>query len=247
MAPTGTERKTAPLSAAIIPAFNEASRISRVLSVLANVDLLSEIIVVDDGSQDGTREVVERARNQDRRIRLITHPANLGKGQAVFNGWEATQASCLLLLDADLHGLKAQHVLDLMQPVLAGQADMSIGLFRRGYWRTDAGHRLTPWLSGQRCLRANVLHEVSRRAAEGYGFETALTVAAGKYGWRCVRVPWVGVWHVPSENRRGVWLGFKTRMRMYGQIVNAWVLAGGLGGGQREKVRGFAQDESPKP
>lgn len=247
MAPAEPERKTSPIIAAIIPAYNEGSRIHNVLSVLGQVSLLSEIIVVDDGSRDTTTEVVEKARDADRRIRLITHPVNLGKGQAIYSGWEASQASHLLLLDADLMGLKEQHVYDLMQPVLRGQADMSIGLFRHGYWRTDLAHWATPWLSGQRCLRAIKLHEVSRVAAAGYGVEMALTVAARRYDWRSIRVPWVGVWHVPSENRRGIWQGFKTRMKMYGQIIHAWYLAGDLSVGWREKVRSFAQDESSEP
>jgi glycosyltransferase involved in cell wall biosynthesis len=247
MAPGGFERKTTPFVAAIIPAYNEGARIGNVLAVLAGICQLSEIIVVDDGSRDKTIEVVQEASEADGRIRLISHPVNLGKGQAVFSGWEATQASHLLLLDADLMGLKAQHVLDLMQPVLAGSADMSIGLFSRGQFRTDLAHWATPWLSGQRCLRAVKLREVSRVAARGYGVETALTVAARKYGWRCAWIPWVGVWHTPSENRRGVWLGFRTRIRMYGQIIHAWYLAGGLEVGRKEKVRSFARDESSEP
>lgn len=247
VAPTELERKTSPIVAAIVPAYNEGGRIHHVLSVLGNVRLLTEIIVVDDGSIDKTKKVVHKAKGVDGRIRLISHQKNLGKGQAIYTGWEATQAAYLLLLDADLMGLKEQHLLDLMQPVLGGQADMSIGLFRGGYWRTDLGHWATPWLSGQRCLRAKLLHQVSKKAAAGYGVETALTVAARKSGWRCVRVPLAGAWHVPSENRRGVWLGFKTRMRMYGQIINAWYLAGGMGGAWRERVRSFARDESSEP
>jgi hypothetical protein len=75
----------------------------------------------------------------------------------------------------------------------------------------------------------------------------ALTVAARKNGWRTVPVAWAGAWHVPSENRRGVWRGFLTRMKMYGQIIHAWYLAGGLESGRKEKVRSFARDESSEP
>lgn len=247
MAPAELERKPSPVVAAIIPAYNEGGRIHNVLSVLGKIARLGEIIVVDDGSKDRTQEVVKKAIETDKRVRLISHPVNLGKGQAIFSGWEATQASHLLLLDADLMGLREQHVSDLMQPVLDGQADMSVGLFRGGYWRTDLAHWATPWFSGQRCLRAIRLHEVSRAAAAGYGVEMALTVAAQKNGWRTVQVPWEGAWHVPSEHRRGIWLGFKTRMKMYGQIVHAWYLAGGMEGNRKEKVRSFARDESSEP
>lgn len=214
--------------AAIVPAFDEADRIGRVLNVLHQVDCLSEIIVVDDGSKDATGEVSRREAEIDPRIRVLSHPTNLGKGQAVFTGWHATRAANLLMLDADLMGLNPQHVLDLIQPVLDDHADMTIGQFRGGDWKTDISHRVGPWLSGQRCLRAELLGMLPVDAAAGYGIETALTVAAQIHGWRCKRVPLQGAWHIPGELRRGFWLGIKTKARMYAQIVSAWYLSGGL-------------------
>ena len=214
--------------AAIIPAYDEADRISRVLKVLHQVECLSEIIVVDDGSKDATAEVSRREAEFDPRIRVIKHPTNLGKGQAVFTGWGASRAGNLLMLDADLMGLHPQHVLDLIQPVLDGQADMTIGQFRGGDWKTDLSQRFAPWLSGQRCLRAELLELIPVKAAAGYGIETALTVAAQINGWRCRRVLLHGAWHIPGELRRGLWLGIRTKARMYAQIVSAWYLSGGL-------------------
>jgi glycosyltransferase involved in cell wall biosynthesis len=214
--------------AAIIPAYDEADRICRVLKVLQQVECLSEIIVVDDGSNDATGEVGRREAEVDPRIRVLNHPTNLGKGQAIFTGWGATRAANLLMLDADLMGLHPQHVLDLIQPVLEGQADMTIGQFWGGDWKTDLSQRFAPWLSGQRCLRAELLQTLPLKAAAGYGIETALTVAAQIHGWRCRRVLLHGAWHIPGELRRGLWLGIRTKARMYAQIVSAWYLAGGL-------------------
>ncbi len=212
---------------AIIPAYNEADRICRVLNVLHQVECLSEIIVVDDGSEDATMEVSQQEAGVDQRIRVLRHPTNLGKGQAIFTGWGATRATNLLMLDADLMGLNPQHVLDLIQPVLNEQADMTIGQFRGGDWKTDISQMVTPWLSGQRCLRAELLRLLPTEAAAGYGIETALTVVAQINGWRCRRVWLRGAWHVPGELRRGFWLGVKTKARMYAQIVSAWYLTGG--------------------
>jgi glycosyltransferase involved in cell wall biosynthesis len=217
-----------PDLAVIIPVFNEAGKVGGMLDVLLQVDIIREIIVVDDGSTDQSLEEINRAALADSRITLIAHPVNQGKGQAIFSGWHATKTQNLLLLDGDLFGMQPQHVLDLVQPVLEDRADMSIGQFQKGDWKTDISHRVTPWLSGQRCLRANMLGLISSQAAQGYGIETALTVAARHYQWRCVRVPLVGMWHLPGESRRGFWLGFKTRFRMYAQIVSAWYQAGGL-------------------
>lgn len=213
---------------AIIPTFNEAGKVGGVLTILKKVDCLSEIIVVDDGSTDSTLQEVMQLAEEDSRIRILCHVKNLGKGEAIFTGWHASRAGYLLLLDADLFGLKPAHIQDLIQPVLDGKADMTIGQFKEGIWRSDFSHWLTPWLSGQRCLRSELLTRISHQAASGYGFETALTVAARQNDWRCIRVPLRGVWHIPSESRRGLFPGLYTRARMYGQIILAWYLAGGF-------------------
>ncbi len=217
-----------PEFSAVIPVYNEAGRIGRVLKVLLRVDRLFEIIVVDDGSTDSSAEEIQLAAQSDPRIQLVRNSKNQGKGEAIFLGWRATESQNLLLLDGDLLGLKPQHVLDLMDPILEDAADMVVGQFKRGKLLSDIAHFLSPWLSGQRCLRARLLNQVSINAAAGYGFETALTVAARQNGWRCHRVALPGVWHMPGEARRGFWSGLNNRAKMYRQIGMAWYLAGGF-------------------
>lgn len=198
------------------------------LGVLHDVKYVAEIIVVDDGSSDATVQESLLEAESDSRIRVIIQAANLGKGQAIFTGWQATRANIILMLDADLCGLTSQHIADLCQPVLVGRADMTLGLFHGGYWRTDLSHWATPWLSGQRCLRSDLFKNISWDAAAGYGIETALTVAAQINDWKTVKVTWQGAWHTPSENRRGFWRGMGRRTMMYLQILRAWYVAGGL-------------------
>jgi glycosyltransferase involved in cell wall biosynthesis len=214
-----------PYLAAIIPVYDEAGRVGQVLSVLREVACLNEIIVVDDGSTDSTLEEVLLCAALDSRIQVLSHDENQGKGQAVYKGKSATRATYLLLLDGDLIGLKAQHVHDLIRPVMGGSADMTLGVFRGGRFKTDLSHWATPWLTGQRCLRTNLFRYVSSDAAAGYGIETALTVACRRQGWRCQTVTLRGVYHPPSEFHRGVWTGVKVRAKMYAQIVRAFYLA----------------------
>src|SRR3990172_6004566 len=102
--------------AAVISAYNEAAYIWRVLDVVSRVDILDEVIVVDDGSEDGTGGVVSEAHRNNPKITLVRHPTNQGKGQSIFTGYSYTRAKNLLLLDADLYCLTPQHVLDLIQP-----------------------------------------------------------------------------------------------------------------------------------
>lgn len=221
-----TGAPSTPRVAAVLPAYDEAENIGTVLDVLRQVGELSEIIVIDDGSKDGTAEVVRQKGQLDPRLRLLIHPVNSGKGEALFTGWSATEASTILMLDADLINLRPEHVMELMKPVMKRQVDMTMGLFKGGRWFTDISHWLTPWLTGQRCFRSELLRHVPRAAASGYGLETAITIAARQRGWRCLPVRLEGVSHNPSEVHRGLAKGVLTRLKMYHQIVVAWYLTG---------------------
>jgi LmbE family N-acetylglucosaminyl deacetylase/glycosyltransferase involved in cell wall biosynthesis len=216
-----------PEVAVIVPAHNEADHIESVLSVLSSVDRINEILVVDDGSCDDTADKVQNAAGLDQRIRLIRHFRNLGKGQAIFTARNATKAPILLLLDADLAGLEPMQVLSLIEPVISQKVDMTLGLFRGGKLLTDFSHLATPWLTGQRCMWSSILDELDVSAASGYGFETALTLAASRKNWRTGIVWLRGVWHPPSEFHHGLRQGIWQRIRMYFQIARAWHMAGG--------------------
>ncbi len=164
-----------PLIAAIIPTYNEEINVAGVLEVLHATSILDEVILVDDGSSDRTVEILRQAASMDQRFRVIQHEKNSGKGQAIFTGWAATTAPILLLLDADLKNLTPDHLQALLDPVINHQTDMTLGLFRGGHFSTDLSHATTPFLTGQRGLRAELLKYVSREASAGYGFEVALT------------------------------------------------------------------------
>jgi glycosyltransferase involved in cell wall biosynthesis len=216
-----------PLIAAILPVFNEELNVCDVLDVLHASSILDDIILIDDGSSDNTFGILNRAAAIDRRIKVIRHDQNRGKGQAIFSGWSATCASVLLLLDADLKELSPDHINALLAPVIDHRADMTLGLFQGGHFSTDLSHRLSPFLTGQRGLRAELLKNISHEAAAGYGFEIALTVTASQHNYRTRVVALKGVWHPSSEFRaeRGFWGGLQWKLRMYGQIVRAWYIS----------------------
>jgi glycosyltransferase involved in cell wall biosynthesis len=216
-----------PAIAAILPAYNEAKTIGNVLEVLCRVDSLNEIIVVDDGSKDATADIVHTYTGRDGRVRLIQHETNWGKGQAIFTAWRNTQAPYLILLDSDLMNLTPAHIEALIAPVLTNKADMTLGLFLGGRIPTDFAHWASPWLTGQRGLRADILKYVLEEAATGYGFEVALTIAAKQNGYRTRIVPMKGVWHPPSEFHRGLRYGIRWRWHMYGNVLRAWYIATG--------------------
>jgi len=108
----------------IICAFNEASRIAAVLSVATAHRLLEEVIVVDDGSTDGTADVVRSFPS----VRLISYPDNRGKSRALAEGVRSAKNDYIVFLDADLQHLTMADITKLAEPVLSGQCDVSISV-----------------------------------------------------------------------------------------------------------------------
>lgn len=108
----------------VIAALNEEARISEVLRAVDHHPLLSEVIVIDDGSTDGTTDIVRRFKD----IKLIRHLVNQGKSKSVADGIEAARGYYICVLDADLEGITADSVTRLITPVLEGKAPISISL-----------------------------------------------------------------------------------------------------------------------
>lgn len=184
---------------ALIPAFNEAERITATVAAARSVYEIDRVVVVDDGSADDTARLAAAAGSEV--IRLET---NRGKGAALNAGLEhiATDADVLVLLDADLAST-AQHASLLVRPVLDGRADMTVailprpagsgglglvkGLARRGIRRLGGLETAAP-LSGQRAL-SRAAWRAGTPFAAGYGVEVALTIRVLRAGLRVAEVP----------------------------------------------------------
>jgi Glycosyl transferase family 2 len=192
--------------AVVIPARNEFDRIQDTVTAAAGLAGVALVVVVDDGSGDGTAAAAQRAG-----AIVMRHARNRGKGAAMETGAEAVrlldqredrdQPRHLLFLDADLAGTAAQAG-PLIDPVLAGRADMTIAVFTttvklggHGLVTGLAGagiHRATGWrpaqpLNGQRGL-TRAAFEAARPLAPGWGVETALTIDLLRKGLRVTEV-----------------------------------------------------------
>ena len=192
--------------AVVIPARNESDRIAATVAAAAALPGVDIVVVVDDGSADGTAAAAERAGAS-----VMRHARNRGKAAAMETGAEAVRLletaegrdrpRHLLFLDADL-AESAAGAAPLAGPVRSGEADMTIAVFsdraRRG------GHgivvalsgsgilRATGWrpaqpLNGQRCL-SRAAFEAARPLAPRWGAETGLTIDLLRKGLRVTEV-----------------------------------------------------------
>lgn len=109
---------------AVVPAFNEEKTISQVLGVLLKSPLIDQIIVVDDGSTDETTSLVKKNFPQ---VDLISHRKNKGKADALISGVKKARNSVLFFCDADLSGLRQNHIEQLARPVIGGKIRMMVG------------------------------------------------------------------------------------------------------------------------
>jgi glycosyltransferase involved in cell wall biosynthesis len=119
------------LISVIIPAYNEAATIEQVLRRVCELDLRTEVLVVDDGSKDDTVEIVTRLEGELQNVRLIRHEHNRGKGAGVRTGVTASTGDIVVIQDADLE-YDPSDLPKLLAPVLEGVADAVFGTRLRG-------------------------------------------------------------------------------------------------------------------
>lgn len=202
--------------AAIIPAYNEEQTIEAVLEALLICSVIDEIVVVSDGSTDGTVQVASRYP-----IHVVALEQNVGKGGAMKAGAQHTACDVLLFVDADLVGLQPTHINALVEPVVSGKTVMSIGVFSEGRVSTDLAQKIAPSLSGQRAVKKTFFDAVPKLESSRFGVEIALTHFAERHDVEVVRVPLPSLSQVTKEEKRGLIPGLQARMEMYRDIVKS--------------------------
>ncbi len=205
-----------PAFSLIIPAYNEAQRIGdtlvQTLSYLRATSPGSELIVVDDGSSDGTADVVRDAFATAGAIkcRLIQHSPNRGKGAAVRDGLRAATLPIALFSDADL-STPIEEASKLVEPIHAGQLDVAFGsraldrrlIGTRQSWGREQGGRVFNLLvrvstglpfwdtqCGFKAFRLETFRPVLAKAhSDGFGFDVELLYLARHAGLRMREIP----------------------------------------------------------
>jgi len=189
----------------IIPVYNEVQNIAEILKRVRLSKLAAEIVVVDDGSQDGSRELLSRLDGKAR-TRVILHPKNRGKGAAVRTGIDAARGDVILIQDADLEYNPTDYPA-LLQPIADGIADVVYGSRFLGgprravmFWHMIANQLLTLMTNvlyntilsdmetGYKVFRREVTAGMRLRA-NGFDFEPEFTAKVLKRHHRIFEVP----------------------------------------------------------
>ena len=204
--PTGRGGRTA----AIIPAWNEAATIGAVVFAALDAPSVDEVVVVDNASSDATAAVAAA-----HGARVVREPTP-GKGQAMRAGVAAVpDADVVVFLDADLVGLRPDHIDGLVAAVRSGEADMACGLFDRGPVANPIFLASLPVLTGQRALRRALFDQLDDADVAGYRVEAALNSLVAQQG--LVRRDEVldGLWHRTKEEKlANPVVGFATKLAM---------------------------------
>lgn len=187
----------------VIPVYNEVKTVSTVIERVLSLDLDLDVLVVDDGSTDGTRELL--AGYKADRVQIVMQEKNMGKGAAVRTGFKHAGGEIVTIQDADLE-LNPLEIPALLEPILDGSADVVYGSrFMRGWHHRTrvnaAANRflsfLTNVLYGTRIKDMEACYKVFRRKhlerftlkADRFDFEPEITAKLVKLGLRIVELP----------------------------------------------------------
>ena len=185
-----------PKLSVIIPAYNEAKTLHRVIESVLALDVNKQLIVVDDGSSDGTREFISALRGKDG-ITVVLHERNQGKGAAIQSGIRLATGDIVIVQDADLE-YDPRDILKVIRPILEGESDVVYGsrYLANSHQDQSALHRFgnacltgfSNWMTNQRLTDMETCYKAFRRELiqsilieqRRFGFEPEITAKLAK-------------------------------------------------------------------
>jgi len=207
--------------AVIVPAYNEAPTLGQVLRRVLRQPCVQQLVVVDDGSGDGTFEVA-RGFLGDRRVSVYRHPANRGKGAAIRTAVDAVTAPLVIIQDADLEDDPLEYQI-MINPLLQGRADVVYGV--RGfagqsaysYWFVLGNRLLTTATNvlfncyiqdmetGFKAMRTELMRRLSLHG-DRFDIEPEITARILRLGYRIHEVPITYYARSREEGKKLTWV-----------------------------------------
>jgi len=193
----------------VIPIYNEVNTLETVLEAVRAVEipLERELILVDDGSTDGTRDLLNKLADEHDDLKVILQPENRGKGAALHTGFRNAEGDLVIIQDADLE-YDPQDYPALLAPILAGRADVVYGSRFAGggahrvvyYWHSVGNKFLTTlsnMMTNINLTDMEVCYKVFKKEVldgldlkeERFGFEVEITAKVARGGWVMYEVP----------------------------------------------------------
>ncbi|HEY1562824.1 MAG TPA: glycosyltransferase family 2 protein [Caulobacteraceae bacterium] len=194
----------------IVCAYNEAERIGAILEAVSGHPALVEVIVVNDGSTDATAALLAGYPN----IRVISYASNRGKTYALSRGIAVARGEYLMLLDADLAGVRAADIQALADPVIDGLAQVSISLRANSLMLYRAIG--LDFVSGERVIPARLGREAiaEMRRLPRWGGEAFLNRLIVRDRLSLAVVKWPGVFNIRKHHKVGAWRGMAEELKM---------------------------------
>lgn len=154
---------------AIVPAFNEEKTVFNVISILQSSSLINEVICINDGSTDSTKEILGKFKD-NKKVKVINLNKNKGKGNALAVGIKHAKGNILLFLDADLINLTEDHIHSLLKPLIQGTHRAVLG-----YISGKGNRNIVADLTGQRAyFKKDLEPYIDEISKTRFGVETYL-------------------------------------------------------------------------